>query len=280
MLRNWLRKFPCKKLIETSRKDAESRNEHKMNTPNPLHPQGAFLENRGRSQVRIAVFTILAIHVVLLGALLLQGCKRTVEPPLQPDQTSSLPPIVEPVPAPPPTQAVISPLPPTPPPTQTIVTPQPPPGTEVPTLAGTEHVVVKGDTFGKLAKQYKVSTKAIADANPGVDSTKLKIGQKLKIPPASANAPAPTTSTGPAASTERIYTVKSGDVLFKIAQANGVSVKQLRSANNLKTDQIKVGQKLKIPAKASAPTAPAETTPTGTSLPATVVPMTPPATNP
>jgi LysM repeat protein len=32
-----------------------------------------------------------------------------------------------------------------------------------------------------------------------------------------------------------------------------VSVKALRTANNLKTDQIKVGQKLKIPTKSSAP---------------------------
>ena len=51
---------------------------------------------------------------------------------------------------------------------------------------GTEHVVVKGDNFFDLSKKYHVSTKAIAAANPGIDSTKLKIGQKLKIPAASA----------------------------------------------------------------------------------------------
>jgi hypothetical protein len=51
-----------------------------MNTPSPLVPQGTFLGKPGRSHIRIAVFTILAIHVVLLGALLLQGCKRTTAP--------------------------------------------------------------------------------------------------------------------------------------------------------------------------------------------------------
>jgi len=41
--------------------------------------------------------------------------------------------------------------------------------------------------------------------------------------------------------------------LMKIAKSNGTTVKALRSANALKTDQIKVGQKLKIPSKVSAP---------------------------
>src|SRR5262245_21901733 len=50
-----------------------------MNTPNPLIPQGTFLEQKGRSHIRIAVFTILAVHVVLLGSLLLAGCKRTTD---------------------------------------------------------------------------------------------------------------------------------------------------------------------------------------------------------
>src|SRR5437868_13552558 len=49
-----------------------------MNTPNPLIPQGTLPESRGKSHVRIAVFTILTIHVLLLGALLMAGgCKKT-----------------------------------------------------------------------------------------------------------------------------------------------------------------------------------------------------------
>jgi len=250
-----------------------------MNTPNPLHPQGAFLEHRGRSQVRIAVFTILAVHVVLLGALLLQGCKRTAEPPLLADQTNVppiVPPPIEPLPpgvSTPPTDTVTPPTPPV------VVPPPPPVVPEPPTVAGTEHTVIKGDTFGKLAKHYKVSVKAIADANPGVDSTRLKIGQKLNIPAPSATAP--TTPAAAAVGEEKTYTVKSGDNLLKISKAYGVTVKQLRAANNLKTDQIKVGQKLKIPAKTGAPAVPAtplETAPTATSLPP-MAPTTLPSTN-
>ena len=50
----------------------------KTNTPNPLVPQGTFPSHR-KSHVRIAVFSILALHLILLEALLLQGCKRTAD---------------------------------------------------------------------------------------------------------------------------------------------------------------------------------------------------------
>ena len=68
--------------------------------------------------------------------------------------------------------------------------------------------------------------------------------------------------------------MKSGDNLTKIAGHLGTTVKALRAANGLKTDSIKVGQKLKIPAKASAPVTapvvpvePAPTTPPPTTTP-------------
>jgi LysM repeat protein len=70
------------------------------------------------------------------------------------------------------------------------------------------------------------------------------------------------TSTG-----DQFYVVKSGDTLIKIAADHKTTVKALRSANSLTTDKIKVGQKLKIPAGASAP-ATAASSPAVTSEPA------------
>jgi len=49
-------------------------------------------------------------------------------------------------------------------------------------------------------------------------------------------------------SMEREYKVVAGDSLSLIAQRNGVSLSRLRSANNLKSDRIRVGQVLRIPA--------------------------------
>jgi LysM repeat protein len=43
-----------------------------------------------------------------------------------------------------------------------------------------EYVVAKGDNLSSIAKKAGISLKAIQDLNPGVDSNKLRIGQKLK----------------------------------------------------------------------------------------------------
>ena len=232
-------------------------------------------KTKGRARARLAVFfvCILAVHVIGLMALLTAaGCKREQAAALPPDTNAVLP-IFEP------TNVVIAetnvPVPPTVTPpvvTPPVVQPAPTPG------GMTEYVVVKGDSFYTIGKKLGVSMKAIQDANPGVDPAKLQIGQKLVIPAPAARAE---TVAGQllteAASGEMVYTVKSGDTLTKIAAEHGTTIRALRAANDLKTDKIKVGQKLKIPTKAAAPapTAPAEPVPV---LPVpTPAPTTPPA---
>ena len=77
---------------------------------------------------------------------------------------------------------------------------------------------------------------------------------------------------------EQTYTVKSGDNLTKIAGRMGTTIKALRAENGLKTDSIKVGQKLKIPAKAAASVAvPAVPVESATTTPPVSTPTTPPA---
>ena len=43
-----------------------------------------------------------------------------------------------------------------------------------------EYVVAKGDNLSYIARKAGLSLKAIQDLNPGVDSNRLRIGQKLK----------------------------------------------------------------------------------------------------
>jgi len=150
------------------------------------------------------------------------------------------------------------------PPPVTLVAPPPPEAPVVvppPAAAEREHVIVKGDLFYTLGKQYNVTIRAITEANPGVDPTKLKIGQKIRIPAATSTTTSVTPSNGSTGINggEKTYVVKSGDTLWKIARDHSVSEKALRTANNLRTSQIKVGQKLKIPVNATAPTQPAGT---------------------
>ena len=307
-----------------------------MSTQNQLPTQGSLLEQKAKRKTNLplVVGIFLGIHAVVLGGILMSGCKRedppiakrAPEPPLPPITPPDTASPVTPAPVPPVggtpvaggagTLAPLAPLPPagtsvTPlpgaavPPAPAPVTPAPAPvpAPPVPTApippapaptpepaplapAGEAkvHVVAKNDSFYTMSKKYGVGMKAIEAANPGVDSTRLKIGQKINIPAAAPKAASTTggSKAGPAVAESGTYTVKSGDNLGKIAKNHGTTVAKLREANGLKTDQIKVGQKLKLPngsssKKAAEPAAPAATP----SLPRTEpVPLTPPALPP
>lgn len=52
-----------------------------------------------------------------------------------------------------------------------------------PAVAGPDEYIIKsGDTFAKVARAQGVSLADIQTVNPGVDSSKLKVGQKIKLP--------------------------------------------------------------------------------------------------
>ena len=257
-----------------------------MNNLNPQTPQGSFLEEqktKSKSNYLIAVLTILTLHVVLFGGMLIQGCKREEKknalaqneitntfPPLDTNNTALATPPAEtpPVTSPPPLAA----MPPTnfaPP--MTAAPPVAAPLEPATPAATKEYTVTKGDYFAKIAKSFGVSVAAIEKANPGIDPRKLKVGQIVQVP-AAATAKTSLAGTGAGvaepASAEAgktiSYTVKPRDTLTKIAKDHGITVKALRAANNLKTDQLHVGQKLKLPAaKVVSSPAPA-TAPTGT----------------
>ena len=231
-----------------------------MNNQSPLVPQGSLLEqkNKGRARVKIAVFFVLTIHGVALLALLMQGCQKEKDTSAKVEQTNPSALSFDPTNASSPEMAQI------PTQTNTYVAPIEQAQTPTPPANGTEYVVAQGDTFSKIASKVKVPMAAVIAANPGIEPTKLRPGQKLHIPPAppvmaSAMTPSSTPTSVAAPSTsaggEQVYTVKSGDNLIKIGGQFGVSVKAIRSANSLKTDSIRVGQKLKIPGKVSGTTA-------------------------
>jgi LysM repeat protein len=119
----------------------------------------------------------------------MQGCKKSETTPIATDQTN-LPPAFPPIETA--TNAPTNEVPT--PPTNVAVepTPAPTPAPQPPVVAepSKEYVITKGDSFSTIAKKTGVSVKAISDANPGVNSTKLQVGQKLQIP-AGGNTAAP-----------------------------------------------------------------------------------------
>ena len=118
------------------------------------------------------------------------------------------------------------------------------------------HKVKSGDYLGKIASRYGVTVNQIKSWNK-LKSNNIQIGQTLYIyknggPTISQGSTGGSSSKSSSSSKAKtvIYTVKSGDTLFKIAQKYpGVSADDIKKANGLKSDAIRSGQKLTIPSK-------------------------------
>jgi murein DD-endopeptidase MepM/ murein hydrolase activator NlpD len=106
------------------------------------------------------------------------------------------------------------------------------------------HKVKSGESLEKIAKNYGVSVQELLKANKDIKANKLKVGESLCIPQRK-HAKAKTQDYA-------IYKVKKGDTLQSIAEKFGVDVQELKSFNNLKSEKVKEGQELKIPAKDTA----------------------------
>ena len=111
------------------------------------------------------------------------------------------------------------------------------------------HTVKKGETLGKIAQKYKCTVTDLKRWN-NLKSTNIQVGQKLKVyPPENQNVSSGNSSNNKPASSSNsttTYTVKSGDSLWSIAKKFNVTVDHIKKLNNLKNNDIKVGQKLKI----------------------------------
>ncbi len=94
--------------------------------------------------------------------------------------------------------------------------------------------VKKGDSLWKIANNNNTTVNDLIKLN-NLSNLTLQIGDKIKIPTSQEEKPT------------RIYIVKSGDTLWSIAKANGISVNELKSANNLTNNLLSLGQELIIP---------------------------------
>ena len=63
---------------------------------------------------------------------------------------------------------------------------------------GTDYTVKSGDTLGHIALRLKVDVKDLKAANPNVIPTRMKIGQKLKLPIVAIQPTTPVTPSLPA----------------------------------------------------------------------------------
>ena len=105
--------------------------------------------------------------------------------------------------------------------------------------SGRSYTVRKGDTLGRIARRYSLSTEQLRRVNQ-ISGDLIRVGQKLHLP---VNKTPGTTSK----SMCRAYIVQRGDTLSKIAQANRISVAELKAVNSLSSDLIRLGQTLLVP---------------------------------
>ncbi|UTV27543.1 N-acetylmuramoyl-L-alanine amidase [Photobacterium atrarenae] len=111
---------------------------------------------------------------------------------------------------------------------------------------GVKHTVSRGQSLSVIAARYGTSTAALKQAN-NLKSNTLRIGQVLQIPNARiAVSPPARPATPPARIRTVTHQVKRGEYLGKIADNYGVTVASIRQANRLRSDELAIGQTLKI----------------------------------
>jgi LysM repeat protein len=137
--------------------------------------------------------------------------------------------------------------------------------TQTPEAGGvTTYTIQWGDTLGKIASRFSVTSQAILAANPGLDANRINAGQVINIPAGGTvgGVTTPFTGTNPVAGVTPVpgtgpvvsgaipgtYTVQRGDWFYAIARRFGVSVVALQAANpTMNPNHLYPGQILNIP---------------------------------
>ena len=101
------------------------------------------------------------------------------------------------------------------------------------------YIVKKGDSLWSIASKNNTTVDNIKKLN-NLSSNNLSVGQVLKLSYDAKNEDIKESN---------IYTVKKGDSLWLIANKYGTTVDELKSANNLKSNTLSIGQTLIIPEK-------------------------------
>jgi LysM repeat protein len=126
-------------------------------------------------------------------------------------------------------------------------------------IPATTYAVGNGDSLWTVAKKNHLTVSELAAANNLPASAKLKLGQKLIIPGKAGDTAS--AMSAPAVSNGSVYKIKTGDTLAGVAKRAGTTMAVLKQLNNLKSDTVRLGQELKLPA---GTTMAAETMPAST----------------
>ncbi|MFI7494274.1 LysM peptidoglycan-binding domain-containing protein [Kocuria sp. M4R2S49] len=123
------------------------------------------------------------------------------------------------------------------------------------TAKSPEHTVSPGDSLWAVAQRHGVAVDELMRWNDLSGAALLMPGQKLRLSGGEAPAAGASKETAPPAEDppRTDHVVRSGDSLWSISQARGVSVQSLLEANDLTVNSLlRPGQRLSVAAPASA----------------------------
>jgi LysM repeat protein len=121
------------------------------------------------------------------------------------------------------------------------------------------HKVLPKETWTSVARKYKISLADLQSANSGVSV--LKYNQIIQVPATESNkdlpaesidqekAQIPSAQTKPSTSSKKgskFHVVSKGETLYRISKENNVTVEQIKAWNNLSSNNVALGQRLKV----------------------------------
>lgn len=114
----------------------------------------------------------------------------------------------------------------------------------MPKLRPDTHVVRRGETLSEIASLYQVSSSELMRTNNISSPRRLQINQRLVIPGRMGSS---TVASASSSGGRKIYTVRKGDSLSRIASRNSASVKQIQSWNTMGSQtRIHIGDRLYV----------------------------------
>ena len=111
------------------------------------------------------------------------------------------------------------------------------------------HRVRFGETLSEIALKYRVSVRRIVHANHLRSASRIRTGQRLKIPLRGHIVMAKSTPSHRVGSTVN-YQVKLGDSLWLIAQRFNTTVTEIKTLNGMHSDLLHTGQVILVQAGA------------------------------
>ncbi|PIR23066.1 MAG: lytic transglycosylase [Deltaproteobacteria bacterium CG11_big_fil_rev_8_21_14_0_20_45_16] len=128
------------------------------------------------------------------------------------------------------------------------------------------HTIRRGDTISQIARHYRIPQSEIMRLNKIKSARSLRLGQTLLLPvpqgteikkayeqkavqsrPTVRKAAVPRKPLSVSDGVETTYRIRRGDNLWAIANRFGLSLYEIKNANNLSSDRVFVGQEIVVP---------------------------------